>query len=110
MPDDYHLYNPRQKRQFWAAHIEQWQRSDLSQSAYCRRHDLDRHRFFYWRRRIVKPKEMISFLPVALPVNEKALTVATSVRIHTPNGFAIELASQQSIDDLELIVAMVAGL
>ena len=63
MPDDYHLYSPRQKRQFWAAHIEQWRQSNLSQSAYCRRHDLVGHRFFYWRRRIIKPQETISFLP-----------------------------------------------
>ena len=110
MPDDYHLYSPRQKRQFWAAHIEQWRQGDLSQSAYCRRHNLDRHRFFYWRRRIVKPQETVSFLPVALPAAESQHTVATTVRVHTPNGFAIEFESQQGIDELERLVAVVAGL
>ena len=110
MPEDYHLYDPRQKRRFWAAHIEQWRHSDLSQSAYCRRHNLHRHRFFYWRRRIIKPQETISFLPVALPAADTTAPVATAVRIHTPNGFAIELDSQHSIGELERLVAMVASL
>ncbi len=110
MPEDYHLYSSGQKRQFWTAHIEQWRQSDLSQSAYCRRHDLDRHRFFYWRRRIFKPKETISFLPVTLPKAETTGPITTAVRIHTPNGFAIELKLQHSACDLGRLVTMVARL
>lgn len=107
MPEDYHLYNPKQKRSFWTTHVQQWRQSELSQSAYCRRHDLDRHRFFYWRRRIAKPRETISFLPVALPANESTGLRTTTVRIYTPNGFTIEIESHS---DLAHLVAVVAGL
>jgi len=110
MPEDYHLFDPRQKRRFWAAHIEQWRQGDLSQSAYCRKNNLDRHRFFYWRQRIFRPQEAVSFIPVKLPEVHASAMAATAVRVHTPNGFIIELETRQGSDDLEHLVAVVAGL
>jgi len=39
-------------RRFWQPHLDRWAESGLSQSEYCRRHDLSRHRFSYWKARI----------------------------------------------------------
>ena len=44
-------------RRFWKVHLEKWAESGLSQSEYCRRHNLSRHRFSYWKARI-KPKNL----------------------------------------------------
>ena len=59
--------NTRQNRNFWEHHLERWKQSGLSQLAYCREHHLKPHRFYYWRRRILKPQTKVSFLPVKLP-------------------------------------------
>jgi len=40
-----------EKRRFWKQHIEDWRSSDLTQTDYCRRHDLLHHRFFYWKQK-----------------------------------------------------------
>ncbi len=83
MPEEYQLLDSYQKRAFWENHIEQWQRSELNQSAYCRQHHLKAHRFFYWRKRILEPSSDVSFVPLALPVNRVNNHRAADVRAYT---------------------------
>ncbi len=110
MPEEYQLLDSHQKRAFWENHIEQWQRSDLNQSAYCRHHDLKSHRFFYWRRRILEPPSDGSFVPLALPVNRAHHYRAADVRICTPNGFTIEIGNCDGPGALQQLIDMVATL
>ena len=35
----------------WRGHIDTWQASNLSQSEFCRLHELSYHRFHYWRQK-----------------------------------------------------------
>lgn len=37
---------------YWQSHIEDWSASDLSQSEYCRRHNLNYNRFQKWKHRL----------------------------------------------------------
>lgn len=109
MPEDYHLFDSQQKRRFWQSHVEQWRQSGLRQSAYCRRHDLSAHRFYHWRRRILgADKSAVSFLPVALSASLRQHR--PTVRIHTPNGFTIEVETQGASSEIRQLVAMVAAL
>jgi hypothetical protein len=55
-----------QKRRDWNAHITRWQDSRLSQSEYCRRHDLKFHQFVYWRRKFA-PQTAIPVSLVQVP-------------------------------------------
>jgi len=108
MPEDYDSFDSQQRRKFWQTHIEQWQASGLSQRAYCLQYDLIIHRFYDWRRRI-KPagNKRVSFLPVSLgspSFNQP------SVRIHTPNGYTIEIGNQIGATEIDRLVAMVANL
>lgn len=109
MPEDYDSFDSQQRREFWETHIEQWQASGLSQRAYCLKHDLIIHRFYDWRRRI-KPGDnnRVSFLPVSLTGG--ASFNQPSVRIHTPNGYTIEIGNQTGSTEIDRLVAMVANL
>ncbi len=55
---------------FWLDHIAQWLSSGLSQSAYCKQHDLCRKRFNYHKQRsnLAEQKNTPSteFVPVQL--------------------------------------------
>ena len=54
-----------QKRRDWNAHITRWQASRLSQTEYCRRHELKFHQFVYWRRKYIpKATDPISLVQV----------------------------------------------
>ena len=109
MPEDYDSFDPQQRRHFWKAHIEQWQTSGLSQRAYCLQHDLILHRFYDWRRRLkAADNNRVSFLPVSLAGG--ASFNQPSVRIHTPNGYTIEIDNQIGSAQIDRLVAMLAAL
>lgn len=43
-----------EKRNYWEGMLSKWETSGLSQIEFCRQNDLNRHRFYYWKRRIKK--------------------------------------------------------
>jgi len=45
--------NQASRKLFWSDHIQAWQTSGLSQSAYCRQHDLCTQKLSYWKRKIL---------------------------------------------------------
>lgn len=45
--------NQASRQLFWSDHIQAWQSSGLSQSAYCREHDLCSQKLSYWKRKFL---------------------------------------------------------
>jgi hypothetical protein len=68
-----------QKRRDWNAHITNWQASQLSQTEYCRRHELKFHQFVYWRRKYI-PKATDPISLVQVPAAAVARVAGYSVR------------------------------
>ena len=108
MPEQLDRHDPTQPRSFWEHHIEQWRNSRLSQLAYCRKHQLKPHRFYYWRRRILRPQTEVSFLPVALPADPARQPQL--VRILMPNGYALELEGTAETEHVARLLTVVAAL
>jgi len=108
MPENMSRASSHPKRIFWEHHLEKWQQSGLSQRAYCHTHHLKPHQFYYWRRRTLKPRSDVSFLPVTLPVD--SVHQHHGIRVLMPNGFAIELEGWDRQAELKQLVAMVAAL
>jgi hypothetical protein len=108
MPEDSHQLDSRERRSFWENHIEQWQKSGLSQAAYCRRNQIKAHRFYYWRRRVSTSQDKISFLPVAL--SSSLAQNHSTIRIHAPNGFIIEIEDGGGSFKIDTLIARVAAL
>jgi transposase-like protein len=109
MPEDDHRYSHEQRRRFWRQHVEGWQQSGLSQIAYCRSHDLKVQQFYRWRRRIMAAAPRpVSFLPVTIASAPRQPPAA--IRIHTPNGFTIEVDSHEGGIELGQLIATVSGL
>lgn len=59
----------QEKQRFWGGHLSRWKESGLSQSAYCREHQLNLHRFVYWKKRLAPQKPSVSL--VELPVSRQ---------------------------------------
>lgn len=84
-----------QQRSVWADHIQSQVGSGLTQGAYCLKHDLKPHQFWYWKRKLlgqsvlknqsVKHKQN-GFVPVSVsrPVAVQHLSVTL------PNGVTVE--------------------
>ena len=108
MPENVDQPTTQHKRSFWEHHLEQWRQSGLSQLAYCREHQLKPHRFYYWRRRFLKPQADVSFLPVTLPAD--SIRQPQLVRILMPNGCVLELEGRAEPEQLKRLVNIVAAL
>ena len=55
-----------QKRTYWKQHIDSWQETGLSQTEYCRQHNLKHHQLVYWKKRFLKSGTNVSFVSVKL--------------------------------------------
>lgn len=93
---------PGTLRKFYQHHVNAWKESNLSQAKYCRENDLIRHRFGYWKRKLINEEQPVEFvmLPANLPGvipfshDEKEsplrLMVGSQVSLEIPNKFSPE--------------------
>ena len=58
------------KRRRWKKHLKDWSASGRTQVDYCREHNLSRHQFQYWKKRLHSP-ESHAFIELRVPENEK---------------------------------------
>lgn len=77
----------------WKQHLQSWRDSGLSQSAWCRQHNIKPNQFWYWRNKLdqaSQPAASITheestpsaFVPVITDFQEIAATPATSPPDH----------------------------
>ena len=93
-----------QKRTYWKQHIDSWQETGLSQTEYCRRHNLKHHQLVYWKKRFLKTETEVSFVPLKLedlldipPRQDQAsltLVINNQFKVDIRAGFDVQLLRQ----------------
>ncbi len=89
-----HTQNPSEPRSTtWRNHVQNWQTTEQSQSAYCKAHNLNYHCFIYWRRKLVgatkrkiKPARPSAFVPV----QSSPMTVVDDLSLSLANGMTLQ--------------------
>lgn len=86
----------RSKRRFWAAHVAAWEKSGLTQTAYCREYGLSRHAFGWWRRKFrdqpASEQPLLVQVPtVARPTAATAAADFSGLRLLLPRGLQLEI-------------------
>jgi len=76
-------------KKFWTEHVESWQQTDLTQAAYCQKHDLLVHRFGYWKRKLIEPEKQLPKVHGFVQVKPTP-SYHSSLSIQLPNQFRIE--------------------
>ncbi len=57
----------QEKRRFWKAHIQAWEKSGFSQNEYCRRNTLKNNQLTYWKTKFKQESSrQIHFAPVPM--------------------------------------------
>jgi len=80
--------NPTEKAQFWQQHFAAWQASGLSQTEYCKQHDLKFSNFAYWRTRNNRKRRKL--MPLSVP----PVSAAERLILDLPHGIRLELPAQ----------------
>ena len=62
-------------KKFWKTHLLQWKESHLSQSNYCKKHNLLVHRFGYWKRKLAARINI-------LPSGKSGFVQLPAIRVH----------------------------
>ena len=77
---------------YWLEQISAWEQTDQTQKSFCEDHDLDYHRFGYWRRkyREQSPSGVIQQGSGFVPVRHSLDRVATSLILILPNGIRVQ--------------------
>ena len=103
-----------QKRQFWKTHITNWQASLLSQTEYCRRHELKFHQFVYWRRKFApKAATAISLIQVPTAAVARAASYCSqppALRVALAPDLCIEVSPGFDPPTLQQVVTALRGI
>ncbi len=102
------------KRRDWNTHITGWQTSRLSQTEYCRRHELKFHQFVYWRRKFV-PTPAIPISLVQVPATAVAQAAgygsrSSALRVALAPDLSIEVSPGFDPLTLQQVVAALRGI
>ena len=84
----------RQGADYWQAQGESWRQSGLSQIAYCTHQGLNIKSFRRWRTKLHRAATAASLTLV--PISVGAPATAPAIRLHSPGGWRIELATGNS--------------
>jgi len=78
---------------YWQNHIKQAAQSKLSRAAYCRQHEVDYDRFYYWYKKLSKRQDN-NLLPI-----EVISTAEPDIRctLELANGMRLIIYSRESL-------------
>jgi hypothetical protein len=103
-----------QRRRFWSTHVNAWKTSRLSQTEYCRRHELKFHQFVYWRRKFSpKPVTPVSLVQVPIAALARAQGYGlkpAALRVALAADLAIEVGPGFDPPTLQQLVAALRGI
>ncbi len=81
-------YKSEQRHQFWKQHYENWQRSGLSQTEYCRHHHLTFKTFNNWIHKVQQPQTgLIKFTSIEPATATLEINVGNQISIKVKAGF-----------------------
>jgi hypothetical protein len=86
----------RQTAAFWEGHLEEWQRSGLTQVVYCASHGLHIKSFRRWRSKTREAAQTSNSLLTLIPIRVAAPVAGSVVQIHSPSGWRIELPAMSA--------------
>lgn len=110
MAKDLKLFSLKQKEQFWRKHIDMWSGRKVSQSEYCRRNDLSLRSFMYYRGRLHKESESVSFVQVSAQVVGQVKPTVTPLAVVFGNDCRLEIRDGFNPTTLENAVLVLRDL
>ena len=88
-----------QLSRYWHEQVSAWEHSGKSQKAFCKQHDLNYHRFGYWRRKFVEQAQAPGDSPYSgfVPVQRSHPSSMSGLSLRLPNGVVIQGIEQNNL-------------
>ncbi len=94
---------------YWRHHIQAWQQTDKTQSSYCRAHDLNYHRFTYWRRKLIAPRSSTRQAIQRsgfVPVKAASELVSSNLTATLPNGVVLQGIATENLSVVKQLLGL----
>lgn len=99
-----HTMRNKQKQDFWQTHISECSKSKISQGEYCRRHNLAKSTFGYWKRKLAEHSHTVKFYPLVVQ-KEKGGPEESCVSLFiSDRRFQLEIGAGFSATTLKQVV------
>jgi len=89
------------KHAFWQQHVDAHIESKLTQSEYCKAHNLSASLFWSWRKKLrpdaiatAPQTKTTSFIPVQMPVTNSHAQAIPDINCKLPNGIEMSWSTQ----------------
>jgi len=96
------------KRDYWSAHIKQWEESKLSQQAYCMQASIKLNSFTYWRsllRSRLRKDNQNKFLRVKVAANHAISSeVPRSIQIKLLSGHVVHIPTSLDAKEIATLI------
>ena len=83
--------------EYWGKEISEWKVSSLTVVEYCRRKNIGRHQFFYWKRKLSRKSGSVDFIEIP---RLRPSPVLTPISVKT-GRFTVEIKSGFDPADLK---------
>ena len=97
-----------EKRRYWKQHLSDWAQSGLTQIEYCRRHDLNRHRFHYWKQKL--QKQQPAFIELQFAGKKAAGSSDAPLRLVVDGRYQIAVARDFDPVALQQLIGVLSRL
>ena len=112
MPEQHSL------KEKWQQHLQSWRDSGLSQSAWCRQHDIKPNQFWYWRKKLDDASQPVNsithkkskpsaFVP-AIPDSQTVAATGPSspLAVSLPNGLTVSGLDQTNLELAQQLIGL----
>ena len=77
---------------YWRPLYEAWQKSNLSQAAFCKDKDLNYANFIYWRKKFSQQKSK-ALVPINIKIPSPTLATEQKLDAYLPNNIRLSIPS-----------------
>lgn len=111
--------SPSQNKVAMQDHIPQWQASSLSQSEYCKAHDIKSHIFSYYKNKlssaIPSVKQTSRLIPVKLVAEDllddsRLSSDSPVIKVTHTNGFSLEIHAGTEFNSLKPVLELLRSI
>jgi hypothetical protein len=96
------------KRVYWRHHIDEWNKSGITQVQYCQENQLNKHNFIYWKSKLEKRNTFPPLLPVTVrpDVKRPRSSFPSGIALSFNDRFSVQLEVGFNCDTLSRLIDM----
>jgi hypothetical protein len=91
-------------KSYWLNLMDHQAESGITIAAFCQKHEISRHKFYYWRKRLGKSKKSNGFIKL-IPTERSG----SGIKVHLSESIYVEIQPGFDPHTLQLVIKALGG-